>query len=721
MKTRDLTRTHLWYLTLPSLLLGACVEDSIEGDPAIDAGGRSLDGSRDTGSSTHALGPDLDASAATSSLHPSSTSPRTDGSSSGSNVGPSIDSSSSPRGVGPRDRTSEDSPIQTTELVPDASSRPDVDTSATGPGDTPSVTTAPSSNTEGAFDGTTFSEGTAATSNERPTSTEVNTETSGGELNSDCGDGLVRAGEQCDDHNVDSNDGCTANCLVQWGYQCSGQPSVCARTTCGDGVRAGTEGCDDGNTDPNDGCSPFCSVEPHCSGDSCTSVCGDGLVLGEACDDGNTDPGDGCSSTCTVETGYECAEGSCETVDGQCVLRVGVVYRDFSVFDADFGISVEEQQCGIPEDAPIEAGLAAPHLDADGRPRAGTLHPEACVESAESFARWFRDGYVSRGELTLFDNAEGRYVNRFGERGEQLVRTLRTSNEQQVPLATSKATCEYGCQTRARGALQCENYCRPAHDAVLALTDLVDERTTERDELLSQLAIAEAAQPPDPERVALLQQELEVASEQLQVAIEGRAAQVDAAAECETTCSAEFDTLVNTCVDDCKPCSFNSSTWCTGGLYAHYDGTPLFFPVDGLTTDEDELSYAALPPQYGFAGWPREEDEFAVSQDHNFNFTVELQHWFRYDANRSHTLSFVSDDDLFVFINGYLALDLGGLHVPTAGTVTLDAAHAESWGLQHNGVYLLSLFKAERKLNGSSFTLTLPQPAFGASKCLPAP
>ena len=44
-----------------------------------------------------------------------------------------------------------------------------------------------------------------------------------------CGDGRVVAGvEACDDGNTTAGDGCSATCTIQAGYECQGQPSVCA-------------------------------------------------------------------------------------------------------------------------------------------------------------------------------------------------------------------------------------------------------------------------------------------------------------------------------------------------------------------------------------------------------------------------------------------------------------------------------------------------------------
>jgi cysteine-rich repeat protein len=43
-----------------------------------------------------------------------------------------------------------------------------------------------------------------------------------------CGDGILAApAEACDDGNVTSGDGCTASCLVEPGWTCSGSPSLC--------------------------------------------------------------------------------------------------------------------------------------------------------------------------------------------------------------------------------------------------------------------------------------------------------------------------------------------------------------------------------------------------------------------------------------------------------------------------------------------------------------
>src|SRR5436309_3241255 len=44
-----------------------------------------------------------------------------------------------------------------------------------------------------------------------------------------CGDGIVAGVEECDDRNTMDGDGCSADCRVESGFSCAGQPSVCMK------------------------------------------------------------------------------------------------------------------------------------------------------------------------------------------------------------------------------------------------------------------------------------------------------------------------------------------------------------------------------------------------------------------------------------------------------------------------------------------------------------
>jgi len=87
---------------------------------------------------------------------------------------------------------------------------------------------------------------------------------------------------------------------------------------------------------------------------------------------------------------------------------------------------------------------------------------------------------------------------------------------------------------------------------------------------------------------------------------------------------------------------------------------------------------------------------------HNFHFTSEMRYWFYYQGGES--FEFRGDDDVWVFVNGQLVVDLGGIHSELTGTVTLNGTNPP---LEVGNVYEIALFQAERHVTQSNYKVTL--------------
>lgn len=101
-----------------------------------------------------------------------------------------------------------------------------------------------------------------------------------------------------------------------------------------------------------------------------------------------------------------------------------------------------------------------------------------------------------------------------------------------------------------------------------------------------------------------------------------------------------------------------------------------FYPLDGL----------------GFGNSGNDD----MRMPHNFHFTTEIHTAFQYQGGE--TFSFTGDDDVWVFINNQLVIDLGGVHGAETAEVQVD-----SLGLTKGEVYPFDMFQTERHTTQSNF------------------
>jgi fibro-slime domain-containing protein len=519
-----------------------------------------------------------------------------------------------------------------------------------------------------------------------------------------CGDGIRGEDEACDDGNTSGGDGCSDTCVGEPGFNCPVPGQPCERVAfCGDGKLSLVIGeeCDDGNTTGGDGCTPLCKLEPNYAcpnpGEPCfsTVVCGDGLLTGnEQCDDGNTTAGDGCSASCDTETGY-----ICQTPGSRCeAARCG----DGILAGAercDDGNTTAGDGC---DGCQVEDGWACDNA----KGKQSSCHETVCGDGVKEGDEACDDGNdkVNDG-CTPECKAEPNCPASPG--------ACTSACGDGVILPGDKEECDDG---NTRDGDGCSATCKiePGYQCTKqssAAGNTLEVPVTYRDFISA--PVAGATRHPDFEFFSGWDATLNMVEPQL--GADGKPVYTGI---CELNAQK-------------GPCPYGAQTTSKANFdqwYRDVAGVNVSLTTKMVLTRHNNVFYFPAPPPntiqlfpFDNAGWVggptvRERNQYdKKSTQHNFGFTTEVRYWFEYRGGE--TFDFSGDDDVWVFINRQLALDLGGLHPQRSRSITLDAQTAASLGLQKGKLYEVALFHAERHHPESNFNLTLSGFASAKTSC----
>ena len=113
-----------------------------------------------------------------------------------------------------------------------------------------------------------------------------------------------------------------------------------------------------------------------------------------------------------------------------------------------------------------------------------------------------------------------------------------------------------------------------------------------------------------------------------------------------------------------------------------------FYPIDGLGYEQPGLLSKTSAINGG---------------NNNGSFTLRGESQFVYEHDKELYFTFTGDDDVYMYINGKLALDLGGAHGRNTKTVKLNDLNAEEYGLKEGQVATFTFFYMERCSDASTF------------------